>query len=35
MDILRSLLDLKNEVAVIARVEENPISPFCPSSGIS
>jgi len=33
MDILRSLLDLKNEVAVIARVEENPISPFCLQTG--
>ena len=30
MDILRSLLDLKNEVAVIARVEENPNITFLP-----
>jgi DNA-binding transcriptional LysR family regulator len=30
MDILRSLLDLKNEVAVIARVEEDPNITFLP-----
>jgi DNA-binding transcriptional LysR family regulator len=30
MDILRSLLDLKNEVAVIARVEEDPNVTFVP-----